>query len=185
MPHLNPVSGGFGMKRQMVGLALLGAALFATVGSAYGFGRKKDDCGSPCGMTAGYGSPCANYAVSYVNQTVTVNEWVPVQEQYTYWENVAETRKEKVKVKEAAWKEEAFKYTVNELVASKEKVKVKEGVTEEEGFTYTDNAVAAVKEKVKVKEAAWKEEAFKYTVNELVASKEKVKVKEAAWKEEA
>src|SRR5689334_21753616 len=101
MPSLNPVSGGFGMKRQMVGLALLGAALFATMGSAYGFGKKKADCGSPCvttGMSGGCGTPCSVYAVSYVEQKVTVNEWISVQEEYKYWENVPVTTKEKVKV---------------------------------------------------------------------------------------
>src|SRR2546430_17028115 len=118
MPHSNPVSGGFGMKRQIVGLTLLGAALFLTTDSALGFGKKKSDCG----MSVGYGSPCANYAVSYVDQKVMVNQWVAVTEEHKYWENVPVVKKEKVKVKEAAWKEEAFKYNVTEWATTKEKV---------------------------------------------------------------
>ena len=66
------------MKRKIVGLAVLGAALLLTTDSALGFGRKKSDCG----MTAGYGAPCGGYAVSYVDQKVMVNEWVAVPEAY-------------------------------------------------------------------------------------------------------
>jgi len=144
------------MKRQIAGLALLGAAMFVTAGPALGFGKKKAPCGpAPCASSTGdcgISAPRTNYAVSYVDQVVQVNEWVSVPETYTYWESVPTTAKQKVTVKESAWKEEAYKYTVNELVSAKEKVRVKQ--------------------------QTWKEEAYKYTANEWVTAKEKVKVAE-------
>ncbi|HEY1188172.1 MAG TPA: hypothetical protein VGE74_10970 [Gemmata sp.] len=138
------------MKRRLLGVALLGAAALFTVGEAQGFGgRKKNDCAP----TTSCGTPCGSYVTTYVDKKVTVNEWVTTKEEYKYWVSEPVKKKEKVKVKEAAWKDETFKYTVNELVTAKEKVKVKE--------------------------MAWKDESFKYTVNELVTAKEKVKVAES------
>ncbi len=104
------------MKRRLLGIALLGAAVWATTGDASAFGgKKKSDCGT-----------CV---VSYVDQKVKVNEWVTVKEDYKYWVSEPVTKKEKVKVKEMAWKDETFKYTVNELVTKKEKAKVAESKT--------------------------------------------------------
>jgi len=114
------------MKRRLVGFAVLGAALFLTTTTAYGFGgKRRGDCGT---TTAGCGSPCAAPCgtVSYVEKKVMVNEWTTVKEEFKYWVNEPEKKKEKVKVKEAAWKDENFKYTTNEWVTVKEKVKVGE-----------------------------------------------------------
>jgi hypothetical protein len=116
------------MKRRLLSLAVLAAVMGLSTADAYGFGKKKkDDCGAPCGITAGYatgyGAPCAT-TVTYVDQKVTVNELVKAKEEYKYWERVAETKKEKVTVKEVKTKEESYKYSVNELVTVKEKVKV-------------------------------------------------------------
>lgn len=137
MPHSYPVSGGFEMKRRVLGFALLVSALGLTATSASGFGGKRS---APCGTTSGCGAPCATVAVSYVDKKVMVNEWVTVKEDYKYWVNEPEKKKEKVKVKEAKTGEEKFKYSVMELVTVKEKVKVGEykAVTKEvEVVSYT------------------------------------------------
>jgi len=140
------------MKSRLFGVALLAIAVATTTNEAAAFGgRKSSDCSTS--THGGCGTSCGSYVTTYVDQKVTVKEWVAVKEEYKYTVSEPVTKKEKVKVKEQAWKDESFKYTVNELVTSKEKVKVKE--------------------------QAWKDESFKYTVNELVTSKEKVKVAES------
>ncbi|MBP3958986.1 hypothetical protein J8F10_27395 [Gemmata sp. G18] len=157
------------MKRRLLGMALLGAAVWMTTGAASGFGgRKKADCSSPCGTTAGCGTPCSSYSVSYVDKKVTaykteweakdvkvtVNEWVTSKEDYKYWVNEPETKKQKVKVKEQATKDEAFKYWVNEWVTSKEKIKVAEckAVTKDVEVTTYDLKPTVTKQKRTISE---------------------------------
>ncbi|MFM8271210.1 MAG: hypothetical protein ACKODX_02650 [Gemmata sp.] len=120
------------MKSRLFGVALLAIAVATTTNEAAAFGgRKSSDC-----STSTHGG-CGSYVTTYVDQKVTVKEWVAVKEEYKYTVSEPVTKKEKVKVKEQAWKDESFKYTVNELVTSKEKVKVAESkpVTKEVEFT--------------------------------------------------
>ena len=116
------------MKRRIVGISLLAAAMVLSAPTAFGFGKKKNNCNS-CGPV--YQAPCATgyaapYTISYVEKKVMVNEWVKAKEDYKYWVNEPETKKTKVKVKELKNKEEEYKYTVTEWETAKEKVKVGE-----------------------------------------------------------
>src|SRR5690348_14020485 len=97
------------MKRRITGISLLAAAMVLSAPTAFGFGKKSNNCGTPCGGTygaayGGYGAPCGGapcgggYNVSYVEQKVTayktewetkdvkvtVNEWVTAKEEFKY-----------------------------------------------------------------------------------------------------
>jgi len=140
------------MKRRLLGIALLGAALWATAGEAAAFGKKKSSSGD-CGywMTAGYGasygghgydncSPCGSHGgmtVSYVDQKVTAyktewetkdvkvmtTKWVPTKEEYKYYVSQPVVTKQKSMVKEMQTKQEQYNYTVMEWTTVKERVK--------------------------------------------------------------
>jgi hypothetical protein len=57
------------MKRRLLGVAALAAVMGLTTATASGFGKKRSDCGSPCGMTgSAYAGTYGGYgAAPYCN----------------------------------------------------------------------------------------------------------------------
>jgi hypothetical protein len=186
------------MKRRIVGLALLGAAVWLTASSALGdhggHGPAPHVAAYGPGIGGGCGHPCGGYNVSYVDQKVTcyrteyetrdvpvkVCQWVPTQEQYTYTVNEPETRKQQVTVTQMQTKQEPYTYKVCEYVPTQEQ------------YTYTVNEAFVTQQKVRVPQMQTKQEPYTYkvceyvptqeqytyTVNEAFVTKQKVKVQQ-------